>query len=95
MARPRFGIRSTENRLHPVASSSSIASAFTALAPGIFSSPSTNREDANNSSVISRGDLYSGPSNRNSIRSMARAARRSTNRAKSRGLSPTVFSCHC
>ena len=68
---------------------------FTALAPGIFSSPSRNREDANNSSVISRGDLYSGPSSRSSIRSMASAARRSTNRAKSRGLSPTVVSCHC
>ena len=42
--------------------------------------------------LISCGDLYSGPSSRNSIRSMASIARRSTKRAKSRGLSPTVLS---
>ena len=88
-------MRSTENLLHPVASSLSITSAFSALAPGIPAMPSTKREDAINSSVISRGDLYSGPSSRSSIRSTARLARRTTNWAKSLGLSPTEMSCHC
>ena len=88
-------MRSTENLLHPVASSSSIASAFSSLAPGIDFIPSWNREEASNSSVINRGDLYAGPSNRNSMRSTARSARRSTNLAKSCGVSPTVSSRHC
>ena len=90
-----LGIRSTEKRLQPVASSLSISSAFSTLAPGMLAMPSTNRDDASNSSVINCGDLYSGPSKRNSIRSIARLARRSTNWAKLCGVSPTVFSRHC
>ena len=78
IAGPDDGIRSTENRLHPVASSSSISPAFSTVAPGIFSRPSRNRADASISGFISRGDLYSGPSSRNSTRSMARIARRMT-----------------
>ena len=92
IARPSDGIRSTENRLHPVASSSSISPAFSTVAPGIFSRPSRNRADASISGLTSRGDLYSGPSSRSSTRSMARLARRITNRAKSRGFSATVVS---
>ena len=60
IARPSDGIRSTENRLHPVASSSSISPAFSTVAPGICSSPSRNRADASISGLTSRGDLYSG-----------------------------------
>ena len=95
IARPIDGMRSTENRLHPVASSSSISPAFSSVAPGIFSRPSRNRADASISGFTSCGDLYSGPSSRNSTRSMARIARRITKWAKSRGFSPTVVSLHC
>ena len=76
IARPNDGIRSTENRLHPVASSSSISPALSTVAPGICSRPSRNRADASISGLISRGDLYSGPSSRSSTRSIARLARR-------------------
>ena len=95
IARPNVGIRSTENRLQPVASSSSMSPAESSVAPGIFSSPSRKRADANISGLINRGDLYSGPSSRNSTRSIASSARRMTNRAKSRGFSATVVSLQC
>ena len=70
IARPIDGIRSTEKRLHPVESSSSISPALSTVASGICSRPSRNRADARISGLISRGDLYSGPSRRSSTRSI-------------------------
>ena len=95
IARPNDGMRSTEKRLHPVESSSSISPAFSTVAPGIPSRPSRNRADASISGLISRGDLYSGPSRRSSTRSIAKIARRITKRANSLGFSATVVSLHC
>ncbi len=95
MARLRVGIRSTDSRLQPVAISSRILPASSIEASGSSSRPARKRLEANISGLTSRGDLYSGPSRRYSTRSIANAARRITNRAKSRGFSAIVVSFHC